>query len=179
MKATGIVRRIDDLGRVVIPKEIRKTMRLREGEPLEIFIEKAGEVILRKYSPLADLTQYAADYADSVYQSSGLTCIICDRDTVAAAAGSNRKDLVERTISLRLEETIQEKKTVVSEAGSFIELTPNEEPAGYEIQAVAPVIAFGDAVGAVIIYAKDRQFSTEAAKAAAQTGALFLGKILE
>jgi AbrB family transcriptional regulator, stage V sporulation protein T len=89
MKATGIVRRIDDLGRVVIPKEIRRTLRIREGDPLEIFVDRDGEVILKKYSPISELGDFAKEYAEALYDSLGNPILICDRDTYIAVAGSS------------------------------------------------------------------------------------------
>ena len=91
MKATGIVRRIDDLGRVVIPKEIRRTLRIREGDPLEIFTDREGEIILKKYSPIGELSAFAAQYADSLAQTSERLVCICDMDQIVAASGSGKK----------------------------------------------------------------------------------------
>ena len=104
MKATGIVRRIDDLGRVVIPKEIRRTLRIREGDPLEIFTSNDGEVIFKKYSPIGELSSFAAQYADILHKTSGKAVIVCDRDHVVAAAGVPKKELLERRVSPALEQ---------------------------------------------------------------------------
>ena len=103
MKATGIVRRIDDLGRVVIPKEIRRTLRIREGDPLEIFTDREGEVILKKYSPIGELGLFAKQYAESLAQTTGLMVCVSDRDTVIAAAGGAKKDYLGKPISKQLE----------------------------------------------------------------------------
>ena len=94
MKATGIVRRIDDLGRVVIPKEIRRTLRLREGTPLEIFTDREGEIILKKYSPMVELTAFSGQYAEAMSQATGLMVCITDRDQVIAVSGGSKKDLL-------------------------------------------------------------------------------------
>ena len=99
MKATGIVRRIDDLGRVVIPKEIRRTLRLREGTPLEIFTDREGEIILKKYSPMVELTAIAGQYAEAMAQATGLMVCITDRDQIIAVSGGSKKDLLAKTIS--------------------------------------------------------------------------------
>lgn len=96
MKATGIVRRIDDLGRVVIPKEIRRTLRLREGTPLEIFTDREGEIILKKYSPMVELAAFAGQYAEAMSQATGLIVCITDRDQVIAVSGGARKELLQR-----------------------------------------------------------------------------------
>ena len=107
MKATGIVRRIDDLGRVVIPKEIRRTMRIREGDPLEIYTDRDGEVIFKKYSPIGELNAFAAQYADTLHKTCELDVIICDRDAVIAAAGVPRRDYADKQLSEELEKIIE------------------------------------------------------------------------
>ena len=104
MKATGIVRRIDDLGRVVIPKEIRRTLRIKEGDPLEIFTDREGEIILKKYSPIGELSAFAKEYAEALAMTSGHSVCITDRDQVVAAAGNNRKDYAGKAISPILSE---------------------------------------------------------------------------
>ena len=106
MKATGIVRRIDDLGRVVIPKEIRKTMRIREGDPLEIYTDREGEVIFKKYSPIGELQNFAAEYADTLHKTSSLPIFICDRDAIIAVSGASKREYLDKKISKELEELI-------------------------------------------------------------------------
>ena len=98
MKATGIVRRIDDLGRVVIPKEIRRTLRIKEGTPLEIFTDKEGEVILKKYSPIGELSVFAKEYAESLAQTTGMIACITDHDQVVAASGQDSRELIVQPI---------------------------------------------------------------------------------
>ena len=112
MKATGIVRRIDDLGRIVVPKEIRRTLRLREGTPLEIFTDREGEIILKKYSPMVELTAFAGQYAEAMAQSTGLMVCITDRDQVIAVAGGPKKDILQKNISRQLEQLINERQSV-------------------------------------------------------------------
>ena len=114
MKATGIVRRIDDLGRVVIPKEIRRTLRLREGTPLEIFTDREGEIILKKYSPMMELTAFAGQYAEAMAQSTGLLVCITDRDQVIAVSGGAKKELLQKTISPQLEQVINERTSILA-----------------------------------------------------------------
>ena len=104
MKATGVVRRIDDLGRVVIPKEIRRTLRINEGSPLEIFTDKEGEIILKKYSPIGELSEFANNYADTLSKTTGHIACITDKDTVIAVSGGLKKDLLEQDICKELEE---------------------------------------------------------------------------
>lgn len=114
MKATGIVRRIDDLGRVVIPKEIRRTLRIREGDPLEIFVDRDGEVILKKYSPIGELGDFAKEYADSLAESTGHIAIIADRDVIIAVAGASKKDFLEKQVSEDIEQAMEDRKTIAS-----------------------------------------------------------------
>ena len=156
MKATGIVRRIDDLGRVVIPKEIRRTLRLREGTPLEIFTDREGEIILKKYSPMMELTSFAVQYAEAMAQSTGLFVCITDRDQVIAVAGGAKKDLLQRNISRQLEQAINERSTVIAarEDKAFIQLV-DEELEGISAQVVAPIICEGDAIGAVALMSRE------------------------
>ena len=111
MKATGIVRRIDDLGRVVIPKEIRRTMRIREGDPLEIYTDVGGEVIFKKYSPIGELAGFAAQYADALANCTPLTVLICDRDHCIAAAGISKKEVLERRVTPAIEEIMEYRRT--------------------------------------------------------------------
>ena len=110
MKATGIVRRIDDLGRIVVPKEIRRTLRIREGDPLEIFTDREGEIILKKYSPIGELGQFAGEYAESLAQTTGYLVLVTDCDHVIAASGSGKKEFEEKPVSRQLEEAISERK---------------------------------------------------------------------
>ena len=113
MKATGIVRRIDDLGRVVIPKEIRRTLRIREGDPLEIFVDRDGEVILKKYSPISELGDFAKEYAEALFDSLGNPVLICDRDTVIAVAGGSKKEYLNKNISDIVEKTMEDRNSVI------------------------------------------------------------------
>ena len=121
MKATGIVRRIDDLGRIVIPKEIRRTLRIRESDPLEIFTDREGEIILKKYSPIGEMTTFARQYAESLSQVSGHAALIADRDQFIAVSGGY-KPFLGKSISKQLEEKIAERETIIASRGekSFI-----------------------------------------------------------
>ena len=114
MKATGIVRRIDDLGRVVVPKEIRRTMRIREGDPLEIYTDREGEIILKKYSPIGEMGIFAKQYADTLGQATGHIVCISDRDQVIAAAGTAKKDIIGKALSRELEEAMTERESIVA-----------------------------------------------------------------
>lgn len=181
MKATGIVRRIDDLGRVVVPKEIRRTLRIREGDPLEIFTDREGEIILKKYSPIGELSQFAGQYAESLAQTTGHLVCITDRDHVVAAAGSGKKDYDGKPISKQLEEVIEERKTQVSEKGDdrFIKVTLDDSGEHYS-QAISTIICEGDAIGSVVLYSKDEKNKIgDAESKLAVTAAGFLGRQME
>lgn len=181
MKATGIVRRIDDLGRVVIPKEIRRTLRVREGTPLEIFTDREGEIILKKYSPMVELTAFAVQYAEAMAQATGYMVCITDRDQVIAVAGGARKELLLKNISHALEEVIHER--TISMAGkadkNFVNLT-DDDMEGVTAEVVAPIICEGDAIGAVALLTKEPRvkFGDAETKLAA-TAAGFLGRQME
>lgn len=181
MKATGIVRRIDDLGRVVIPKEIRRTLRLREGTPLEIFTDREGEIILKKYSPMVELAAFANQYADAMAQSTGLMVCITDRDQVIAVSGGPKKDYLSKPISRQLENVITERTalTASKDEKSFIQLV-TEEPEGVTAQVVSPIICEGDAIGSVVILSREARarFGETEVKLAA-TAAGFLGRQME
>ncbi|MCI5621976.1 MAG: stage V sporulation protein T [Lachnospiraceae bacterium] len=181
MKATGIVRRIDDLGRVVVPKEIRRTLRIREGDPLEIFTDREGEIILKKYSPIGELSQFAGQYAESLAQTTGHLVCITDRDHVVAAAGSGKKDFDGKPISKQLEEVIEERKNQVSEKGDdrFIKVTLDDSGEHYS-QAISTIICEGDAIGSVVLYSKDEKNKIgDTESKLAVTAAGFLGRQME
>lgn len=181
MKATGIVRRIDDLGRVVIPKEIRRTLRIREGDPLEIFTDREGGVILKKYSPIGELTDFSREYAESLQQSIGHIILIADKDAFISVSGSPKKDYLERKISSELEGIMNDRKPVLIVDGTKTIPLHNDEDLGvYSNQVIAPIIAEGDAIGAVMIISKTaNEKFTELELKLAETAAVFLGKQME
>lgn len=183
MKATGIVRRIDDLGRVVIPKEIRRTLRIREGDPLEIFTDREGGVILKKYSPIGELNDFAREYAESLQQTVGNIILISDRDNIISVSGIVKKEYLDKKVSNDLEKIMEARRTVsLGEGlGKIIPIIEDEELDGkYYAQVITPIIAEGDAIGAVIILSKDegKRF-TETEIKLAETAASFLGKQME
>lgn len=154
MKATGIVRRIDDLGRVVIPKEIRRTLRIREGDPLEIYVDRTGEVILKKYSPVAELGSFAQEYVDSLYENTDKIAIIADRDAVIAVAGPMSGHLKDNHVTKQLERIMEQRAAILAGPGfdEELELVEGEE-SDWQVStmAAASIIAGGDPVGVVII----------------------------
>ncbi len=157
MKATGIVRRIDDLGRVVIPKEIRRTLRIRESDPLEIFTDREGEIILKKYSPIGEITPFAKQYAESLAHVTGHTALIADRDQFIAVAGGF-KDLAGKSISKELEEKLSNREMVLATKGEKTFIPIAEGHIGEYVQeAIAPIICEGDIIGAVALLGNDEK----------------------
>ena len=180
MKATGIVRRIDDLGRVVVPKEIRRVLRIREGDPLEIFTDHEGEIILKKYSPIGELGDFARQYAEVLAQTTGNIICITDRDQVIAVAGGARKDMLMKAISQQLEKLIDERNSVIAnrEENKFIPIIPGESE--FQSQAISPIISEGDAIGSVIITTKENKAKFgETEQKLTNSAAGFLGKHME
>ena len=150
MKATGIVRRIDDLGRVVIPKEIRRTMRIREGDPLEIFTSKEGEVIFKKYSAMENVNDMVQIFADALSKATGGAAAVCDTDSVVAVSGISKKDFVDKSISEEISAMLQERQSYIAKAGEskLVHLCSGSDKAFCEI--VYPIISESDCVGAII-----------------------------
>ncbi len=181
MKATGIVRRIDDLGRVVIPKEIRRTLRIREGDPLEIFTDREGEIILKKYSPIGELSTFAKQYADSLAQTTGCLVCISDMDQIVAASGNGKKEMQDRYITKQLEKVLDGREEVLAAAGEkkFVKIT-NEQEEEFRYVAVSPIICEGDVIGGVVLMTKDekKKFGELEQKIAA-CAAGFLGRQME
>lgn len=177
MKATGIVRRIDDLGRVVIPKEIRRTMRIREGDPLEIFTGTGGEVVFKKYSPVGELSSFAESYAEAIIRCSSLPVLICDRDTCVAAAGISKKEVLERRISPALEEIIESRKEHIFSIDKKAEAL---EGVSFTVAFACPIIAAGDLSGCVVLINDgDDKVPGESDMNLVRVAALFLGKQME
>ena len=179
MKATGIVRRIDDLGRVVIPKEIRRTLRIREGDPLEIYTEKDGEVIFKKYSPMGELSGFAGEICDALFKATGSVTAVCDRDTMIAVTGGGRKELLERPVSRALEEIMENRRSVRTEAGPR-QPRPVEGVEELAISVAAPILSEGDVLGCVMFLSRPgAPEGSELESKLAQTVAGFLGRQME
>lgn len=181
MKATGIVRRIDDLGRVVIPKEIRRTLRIKEGTPLEIFTDREGEVILKKYSPIGELSLFAKEYAEALSQTTGHLACITDHDQIVAACGTGSKDLTGKEISRELEELITQREARYAgpKDKDKVPLT-NDQKEESNAQTIQPIICAGDAIGAVILMAKSEKDTLgDSEQKLVQTAAGFLGRQME
>lgn len=181
MKATGIVRRIDDLGRVVIPKEIRRTLRIREGDPLEIFTDREGEIILKKYSPIGELNTFAKQYAESLAHSLSALVCISDKDVIIAAAGTGKKELQDKYLSKQAEEAIEQRTSIHAMAGDkkYVKIVADQEEE-YTEEIITPILCEGDVIGAVLILEKDpkRKFGDTERKLAV-CAADFLGRQME
>ena len=149
MKATGIVRRIDDLGRVVIPKEIRRTMRIREGDPLEIYTDREGEVIFKKYSPIGELAIFAGQYAETLHKTCGLNVAICDRDAVIACAGISKREYNDKHLSDPLERII-ESRNLYTHTGGDEQKPLIRDGGSHYISCAMPILSEGDIVGCVV-----------------------------
>lgn len=178
MKATGIVRRIDELGRIVVPKEIRRTLRIREGDPMEIFTDTEGKVILKKYSPIEDILEHAKQAAEVVARITGMGVIITDRDQVIAVSGSAKKDDMGRSISSALEEFMKERRNVNSTKGDRkIQIVAGEEIVEGE-QVICHILSDSDVIGSIIIVSKDKTITEVESKLALMVS-MFLGRQLE
>ena len=179
MKATGIVRRIDDLGRVVIPKEIRRTLHIKESDPLEIFTDRDGAVIFKKYSPMGELSDFAGQICQALNKTTGHLVAICDRDAIITAAGSGHRAIAEKSISKELETTLHA-RTLYHAPQDVPGLMPIGADTDLRVEIAAPILAEGDILGGVLFLGQAHQkVTTEVEKKLAQTVALFLGKHME
>lgn len=176
MKATGIVRRIDELGRIVIPKEIRRTLRIREGDPLEIYTDREGGIILKKYSPIGELAAFAQDFAEALSQTLGMTAVISDRDTVLAAGGEHKRDYYERPVSSALEEIMGMRTVQKKEGANTIPLVSGEDAGLSTGQVIAPISMEGQPIGAVVVVSRGAGTIGDAEQKAAESAAAFLGR---
>lgn len=181
MKATGIVRRIDDLGRIVIPKEIRRTQRIREGDPMEIFTNREGEIMLKKYSPIMELKEFAADYAESLAQVTGGLACITDRDHVIAAAGPKRKQYEGKALNQELENLMEQRGShkALQEEDKKIKLTIDDEHS-YDTEVVSSIICNGDCIGAVALCGGEKgKAEVKSLSELVQAAVNFIGRQME
>ena len=179
MKATGIVRRVDDLGRIVIPKEIRRTLRIREGDPLEIYTDKDGGVIFRKYSPMGDLQEFAAQMCEAIGSATGHIAAISDRDSIIALCGAPKRELVDKPNSAELEKLMEQRKFYRYQNGDAV-IPACESSDKYHLGVAAPILSQGDLMGCVMLLLQDQDKPlSEADQVLAQTAAGFLGKQME
>ena len=180
MKATGIVRRIDDLGRIVIPKEIRRTMRIREGDPMEIFTSREGEILLKKYSPVGELGEFASTLAESMAQTIGELVCITDRDVVIAAAGMGKKEFEGKILDIQMQNAIDKRYShIAGDRAKFLKVVSDDDKK-YSRQTIAVILSHGDCIGSVIILSGEKsRHQDETLLQQAKTMANFLGKHME
>ncbi|MEG1705731.1 MAG: stage V sporulation T C-terminal domain-containing protein [Clostridia bacterium] len=177
MKATGIVRKIDDLGRIVIPKEIRKALRIRIGDPLEIYVERNGEIILKKYKPLGDLLSICEQYAEALFKTTGFTCCISDMENIIAASGNSNKDYLDKELSNEVINIMEDRniwfnKNMLSKNIIQIEKSLPK----YTAEIISPIICDGDAIGTVILFSSEYgKKITDVEIKLVQSASIFLG----
>ena len=183
MRATGIVRRIDELGRVVIPKEIRRTLRIREGDPLEIFTDHDGEVVLKKYSPIGEIAAIARDYTDSLYRTLGHVALISDRDAVVSASGSAKREYAEKPLSPEVDQILQSRRMQVlnlSSGARMIPVTGDDRSDQYSAQIIAPILADGEIIGGLILLSRESGVQmSDIDQKVAETTANIVGRQME
>ncbi len=182
MRATGIVRRIDDLGRIVIPKEIRRTMRIREGDPLEIYTDREGEVIFKKYSPVGEVNNFANKYAEALQKTCGLPVFVSDRDAIIAVSGASKRDYLERKISYQLEQIIESRVLYFRDSGK--ETVSIVSDSSHFVSCAMPIICEGDIVGCIFTGMQyddksEKKISDDVEMKLIQTAGVFLSKQLE
>lgn len=178
MKATGIVRRMDELGRIVIPKEIRRTMHLREGDPLEIFTERDGEVIFKKYSPMGDMVDYAGKVCETLGRHCKQVAAVADRDGIIAQYGSGRKDLMEKNSSHALQHLMEQRVHYLYEPGKE-RLPAVEGEDKFFVEAASPVLCQGDLLGCVMLLGEEGKIPNEQSRGNVQMMADLLGRQME
>ena len=180
MKATGIVRRIDELGRVVIPKEIRRTLRIKDGDPLEIFTDRDGEVIFKKYSPIGELAAFASQYAETLHKTCDLAVVICDRDSILACSGVSKKESSDKGLSEEFETIIEARNMYVRHEGDN-KISVIRDGGSHFVSCAMPIISEGDIVGCVAsLYEMNRENAADNVESKLiQTAAGFLGRQLE
>lgn len=176
MKATGVVRRIDDLGRIVIPKEIRRTLRIREGDPLEVFVDNGGEIILKKYSPIGELSEFAQSYIDAVHSTVKHNILVTDRDNVIAGSGTIGKKYLNKELSDYLEKILAKRESILENNPKEIMISTLEKEKGTYV--ISPIIANGDAVGLVVLLSENDTI-TEADEKLAKIAAQYFGTYIE
>ncbi len=183
MRATGIVRRIDELGRVVIPKEIRRTLRIREGDPLEIFTDHDGEVVLKKYSPIGEISAIAKDYTDSLHRTLGHIALISDRDAIVASSGAGKRDYAEKPLSADVERILENRQTVVLNLSAGLRMIPiigDDRTETYASEIVVPILADGEIIGGLMLINREAGTDmTEVDRKVAETTASIVGKQME
>ncbi|MEG2310412.1 MAG: stage V sporulation T C-terminal domain-containing protein [Clostridia bacterium] len=180
MKGTGIVRKVDELGRLVIPKEIRKTLRVKEGDPIEIFVEKNGDIVLRRYSPMGDLSVIASQYSEILTKVTQFSVCITDNHSVIAINGGVKNDYLLKDISDNVIDIMSERAVWSSSLDGTCDIVKNDKVKDYFSQLIAPIICDGDVIGSVILFSVDKTKKiTNVEYEVAQVTAGFLSKQME
>lgn len=183
MRATGIVRRIDELGRVVIPKEIRRTLRIREGDPLEIFTDHDGEVVLKKYSPIGEIAAIAKDYTDSLYRTLGHIALISDRDAIVSSSGASKRDYAEKALSPEVDKVLTGRQQAVlnlSDGARMLPVTAEDRPENYSSQVITPILADGEIIGGLFLLSRESgKQMTPVDQKVAEATATIIGRQME
>lgn len=154
MKATGIIRKIDDLGRIVIPKEIRKTLRIREGDPMEIYVEKNGEIVLKRFAPLGDIVDEVICLAEALAKNTGMSVYITDTQTVIAVNAKSKKSNLDRQITEQLLDILEERVLYINKGDNEVKITEKDGTNTYLSQAISPIISEGDVIGSIILFSE-------------------------
>ena len=157
MKATGMIRRVDELGRIVIPKEIRKSLRMKEGTPIEIFMGTDDDIVLKKYSPLKELNDYALEAVEAIFTSLEYPTLLVDKDEVLQVSGVNKTEYINKPISNSIEKIILDRKVTLLnklENATMCEII-KEDNSEYTSQIIVPINASGDILGAIILFSKE------------------------
>jgi AbrB family transcriptional regulator (stage V sporulation protein T) len=180
MKATGIVRKIDELGRIVIPREIRKSLKIREGNPLEIYVEKNGEIILKKYAPMGNILEIASQYAETLASTTGFAVCITDTEMIIAVSGISKKDYLDKEISEHVLNVMEDRAMWSTKGDSVMQVVKNDDTTKYSEQIMCPIISEADAIGTVILFTTDaRKKLTDVEYKLVQSACTFLSKQME
>ncbi|MBQ2432960.1 MAG: AbrB/MazE/SpoVT family DNA-binding domain-containing protein [Clostridia bacterium] len=183
MRATGIVRRIDDLGRIVVPKEIRRTLRIREGDPLEIYTDHDGEVVLKKYSPIGEIAAIAKDYTDSLYRTLGHIVLISDRDAIVAVSGASKKDSFDKALSTEADQILKDRTVIlknISDGDRLIPLVPEDDVSQYTSQIICPIVSDAEVVGGLMLLSKESGVKMSGTDLkVAETACVIIGRQME
>ena len=159
MKATGIIRKIDDLGRIVIPKEIRKTLRIREGDPMEIYVEKNGEIILKRYAPLGDIVDEAATLAEVIYKNTGFSVYITDTQSIIAVSSKNKSSNIDRSLSDDFLDVLEERSLYINRGETPIKITKKDDKLTYLSQIISPILSDGDIIGSIVLFSENKRIN--------------------
>lgn len=179
MKATGIIRKIDDLGRIVIPKEMRKTLRIREGDSLEIYVERNGEIVLKRYAPLGEIIDEINIYAEVLYKSTGFNVCITDNKEVIAISGATKRKYIDSKLSDELIYILEMRELYINKKDRSVKITQKDDIA-YSTQIIAPIISDADLIGSIIFFSDEvKKTISEVDLAQIKTAVNFLAKQME